>query len=645
VSTDLGGGFSIRLSADHMAAYLCGLASAADAGIPVTAAQVMTALAAKKVSHGIDSQRIDTLIAALNNHTLADLPACADDVATATGSDYCIAVGEPSRPGTDAVLRWHVEHAATAATARVVLAGEPLATLLPAGDGSPGCTVAGKPISARSGQRVSLLAGPGVDVVRVAEGEQYCSRWLGVAEFDGRAVSVDPRIVVSIDAMSAHMDVFARSAAGTRIEADAVVAALVAQGVAAGIDAAAIAAALAHAASQGSGMTAQVLVARGMPSQPGKNAHLAINHKDAVVGRLLPHGRIDFHERDYPWNVRAGDGVGYLIDARPGIDGYSVRGDVLPAAPVKVLALTLDGLIRETRGKLVVQRDGALILDGLCLTVTELLVLAGDLDQQTGNVRCELPAHVKGHVTAGYALECGKDVIVDHNIEDAVVRAGGSITIKGGVRGAASRVFSPHNISVGFVESAVVLANGDIDVARSVINSELTANGSVRIGRAKSAQGTLMGGTTRAREVVEVAILGAPTYAHTQVIVGHSSEIREAIEELDDQLQGCRNELTQLQQLEQRLFEHPREQRDVLLPKILATRTEVQTRIALLEPQREALLASALQDAQARVIVRRQCHPGVQIVIHERRYEVTLALGAGTFVFDTEADAVVFAPG
>jgi len=110
-------------------------------------------------------------------------------------------------------------------------------------------------------------------------------------------------------------------------------------------------------------------------------------------------------------------------------------------------------------------------------------------------------------------------------------------------------------------------------------------------------------------------------------------------------LQGCRNELTQLQQLEQRLFEHPREQRDVLLPKILATRTEVQTRIALLEPQREALLASALQDAQARVIVRRQCHPGVQIVIHERRYEVTLALGAGTFVFDTEADAVVFAPG
>lgn len=633
----MSGGFRIRVSGDQMAAYLCELV----AGAAPSAADVLAVLADKKVTHGIDARRIDALLA---DCMAGALPAAeADDVATATGFDYRVARGEPAQAGTDGALQWRVDVAAEAASARVVRAGDPLAWLVPAGAGEPGFSVLGKRLNARPGQRVAVLPGPGVAVTLAEDGEHFASAWLGVAEFDGRVLSVDPRVRVSPDAMEAHMDVFARSADGATLDADAIAAGLAQQGVVAGIDSATIVSTLASAANAASGMVADVPVARGTAPAPGNDAHLVINHKDSVAGQLLSNGRIDFHERDYPWNVHAGEAIGYLIAAKPGVDGVSVRGDPLAAAPVKTLAVELDGLERDERGKLVAQRDGALIIDGLRLSVSELLVIQGDLDQSTGNVRSDQPVHVHGHVTAGYVLECSKDVIVERNIEDAALRAGGRVTIKGGVRGRESRIHSPRDISVAFVESAVLLANGDIHVATSAINSELSANGNVLVGSPGSARGTVMGGITRAQNTIDAAVLGAPSYVRTHLAVGHSSETRVQLEEIDGDLATCRSEVMQLQQLEQRLRAQTPDKLEALMPKIVATRTQALTRIAQRESEREILVAALKEQAGARVIVRQHCHPGVVVVIHEHRYEVSQEMGAGAFVFD--GDAVVFTSG
>src|SRR3546814_7059896 len=85
----------------------------------------------------------------------------------------------------------------------------------------------------------------------------------------------------------------------------------------------------------------------------------------------------------------------------------------------------------------------------LRIAVAELLAVAGDVGAQTGNVDSRIPVHVKGHVVAGYQVKSKKDVIVEHNVEDAIVRAGGSVVVKEGIRGHASEVFSPHDVQAG----------------------------------------------------------------------------------------------------------------------------------------------------------------------------------------------------
>jgi len=637
-STDADAAMRLRVRGDGMAAWLVGLA----ASTPVTPEAIQALLRKHNISHGVDAARIAELAGAQQSGTLDSLPLHDDDTVTGDGLEYCIARGEAARGGTDAVLRWHIDVAADDVGARVVLPGEVLATLAPASAGTPGFTVSGKRLNARNGQIAALQPGSGVDVAAGEAGETYCAHWLGVAEFDGHVVTVDPRLSLAADAMSATLQLFPRSASGQPVVLAQVLAMLEAHGVRAGVDLPAIEAALRTAATAPDPAALTLHVARGKHPTLGKDAQFSVLHRGAMVGQALAHGRIDFRERDYPWNVRSGDAIGHLRDAEPGEDGYTVRGERIAAAPVQAIALALDGVQRDAHGKLAADHDGALLVDGCHLSVAELLVIAGDVGAQTGNVDSRIPVHVKGHVLAGYQVRSKKDVIVEHNVEDAIVRAGGGVVVKEGIRGHTSEVFSPHDVQVGFIESARVFANGDIRVCNSVINGTLSANGSISVGGKNAARGSLMGGVAHANHRIEVVTLGASSYARTEVAVGMSSEVRETLDELNAELAERETELSSLRQLEQRLSARPPADVAEVSSKLQATRASSEARLAELHTARAQLLASLGDVDAARVVVYRQCHPGVIVQIHEQRHEVISELGPGQFVL--REGAVVYLP-
>jgi len=64
--------------------------------------------------------------------------------------------------------------------------------------------------------------------------------------------------------------------------------------------------------------------------------------------------------------------------------------------------------------------------------------------------------------------------------------------------------------------------------------------------------------------------------------------------------------------------------------------------LAELHTARAQLLASLGDVDAARVVVYRQCHPGVIVQIHEQRHEVISELGPGQFVL--REGAVVYLP-
>src|SRR3546814_7634023 len=126
---------------------------------------------------------------------------------------------------------------------------------------------------------------------------------------------------------------------------------LEAHGVVAGIDHTAIAHALDTMATDPDRGAMTLKVAHGKTPTIGKDAQFSVLHRGSMVGQALAHGRIDFRERDYPWNVRGGDPIGHLRDAQPGEDGFTVRGEPIPAPPVQSLTLELDGVRCDQQGK------------------------------------------------------------------------------------------------------------------------------------------------------------------------------------------------------------------------------------------------------------------------------------------------------
>ncbi|MDP1699146.1 MAG: FapA family protein [Xanthomonadaceae bacterium] len=631
-------GLGLRVSGDGMVAWLVGLSATA----PASDEAIRALLRKHKISCGINEARIAELVHARHNDALDALPLRDEDVASSDGLEYCIAKGEAARDGIDAVLTWHLDIAADDVGARVVLPGEVLATLLPASTGNPGVTVTGKRLHARNGQPAALQPGSGVLATPGAQHETYSARWLGVAEFDGHVLTLDPRLSVAADAMAATMDLFPRSASGQAVTAEHALGVLEAHDVVAGVDPDAIQQVLDSAAANPEAGAVTLAVAHGKLPTIGRDAQFTVLHRGSMVGQVLAHGRIDFHERDYPWNVRGGDSIGHLKEAQPGEDGYTVRGERIAAAPVQSVSLQLDGVHCDTHGKLAAEYDGALFVDGHHLSVAELLVIAGDVGAQTGNVDSRIPVHVKGHVIAGFQVKSRKDVIVEHNIEDATVRAGGSVLVKEGIRGHASEVFSPHDVQAGFIENANVFANGDICVRNSVINSTLSANGLIVVGGKNASRGSLMGGVAHANHRIEVVTLGASTYARTEVAVGMSSETRERLDELQAELAEREVELLSLLQLQERIRTHPPTDLAEVSTKLEATRANAETRQAELQKARETLLTSLGDIDAVRVVVYRQCHPGVIVHIHEHRHEVTNALGPGQFML--HEGAVVFVP-
>ncbi|PKM16743.1 MAG: hypothetical protein CVV12_01330 [Gammaproteobacteria bacterium HGW-Gammaproteobacteria-2] len=640
MTSAVGGQLGLRVQSDGMAAWLVGLSAAAPASTDTINEAIRALLRKHKISHGLDEARITELVHARLNDTLNALPLRDKDVATADGLEYCIASGEMACDGTDAVLSWQIDVATHDTAACVVLPGEVLATLAPATSGVAGCTVTGKRLHPRNGQPAALQPGPGVLVTPGEEHETYSARWLGVAEFDGHVLVVDPRLSLSADAMSATVKLFAHSASGRPVALSHVQAMLMENGVVAGIDQDAIAKALATAGPDAT--STAVEVARGKPPTQGTDAQFSVLHRGSMVGQVLAHGRIDFRERDYPWNVRGGDPIGHLKEAQPGEDGYTVRGERIAAAPVQSVTLELDGVQCDRHGKLAAEHDGALFVDGSHLSVTELLAIDGDVGAQTGNVDSRIPVQVKGHVVAGYQVKSLKDVIVDHNVEDAIVRAGGSVVVKEGIRGHASEVFSPHDVQAGFIENANVFANGDITVSSSVLNSTLSANGSITVGGKNAGKGSLMGGVAHANHRIEVVTLGASTYARTEVAVGMSSDTRERLDELQAELSEREAELLSLAQLEERIRIRPPADLAEVSARLEATRAKAEARQAELQQARAELLAALGELDAARVVVHRQCHPGVIVRIHGHSYEVGSELGPGQFML--KDGALVFVP-
>lgn len=447
----------------------------------------------------------------------------------------------------------------------------------------------------------------------------------------------DARVNVQIasDAMSAAVQI-APPQGGREASAQDVLNALAQAGVTHGIDLLAVAQALA-------GGSEGVAVAHGVPPEDGC---------DAVFEELIPaapqrvplvdaQGRIDYRERDSIAMVHAGAWLMRRIPPTPGVAGYSVRGEALPAragrdaafaaqmAGAEVSEENPDVLQACLSGQAIRMPNGVMV---------EPVLRVAQVDMATGNIHYEGTVQIDGDVYQEMKVHASGDIVVGGTVDGGWLRSGGDIRVAGGVI-ANAKLHAEGAVSARFAENSQLWSGTVLTLHDSALECELQSLHEIAVGGRAPRRGRLIGGRATAMMLVQTPVLGSAAGGVTRLVLGANPVLEERLRVL---LQRLEQEAAVLANLH-KLVAHLTAQGDpqgllgraqASLDKALAEHTQSQAQCAELQAQ-QALAR------QARVQVGVAVEGAVDLVFGRLSLALRREWGRGSFQQNGDG-AVVF---
>lgn len=266
----------------------------------------------------------------------------------------------------------------------------------------------------------------------------------GLADPDGRhTLALRPLVTVSPDRLSVLADVHPTDHRNRPLGADVYAAAVQRLGVAAAADTGLLAGpALDDAVRDAARMGPRtgVVLARGMPPVHGEDARLEFQTDPGAACVLRQgEGRIDCSDRWPHFTVETGDPVVRVHPPTPGMPGVNVFGDPVPqrhGAPLELLPGPGMRRLEEVGGAVlfIATAPGLVDVADGAVTVSPLKIIDGDVDLSTGDVTVPVgSAVVRGTVRSGVTLTVERHVLVEEAVENARVRCGGDLMVRGGI--------------------------------------------------------------------------------------------------------------------------------------------------------------------------------------------------------------------
>ncbi len=623
------GWFQLAIPGDGSHVLIKKIVSHTGNGKAVENKDILKKLKSEKVIHGIDFDAIEGLLKLVQTNQIPNEPV------SIANSDV--------EQGEDGNLDWCIDGLDVKESEVIVAPDMTIAVRRPGIKGKAGKNVFGKPKQPRPTFDPQLNAGTGIRFTEDNEGAfVYKSDFAGVLKYQEDTISIERNVIISEDQMQAsmHIPVGKVPGASQPIMEQDILAVLVSLSITHGIHIDNIRAALSKQTDRPT-LIKDVKIAEGKVAIDGVNARLVIDEQLAV-GKLLKNGEIDFHEKSYPWNVKAGEIIGEVIPPHPEENGFTILGQELTAIPAEGANLRLEGISEDADGKLRAKQDGVLLTNGLSISVADHLVVNGDVCHRTGNVHSDKTVTIKGYVESGFIVESKGDVIIQDNVEQSLVRSNGNTIVKSGIRGSQSKVISRGNISASFIENARVKALGDIAIENSLVSSHTYCQGVLSIGNSNAKKSTIIGGTTYAFKGIAAANLGSEGCKKTEVCVGAKPEVIRILKNVREDITRIENEILKLEHLQAQHQQGSTQTHNGALLKIGMTCQAKKLQLKQLEIEQDKLQAHIKSSKSVKVEIYQNIYPDVCIHILDKIYEVKKKERAGIFFLEDEL--IIFRP-
>lgn len=393
-----------------------------------------------------------------------------------------------------------------------------------------------------------------------------------------------------------------------------------------------------------------VRVGYGRAPVPGIDGHIEIlvNNMKKRSPHLDEHGLADFRELGEVVTVKPGAPLMRIVDATAGVPGLTVTGKEIPVKPGKKVSFPpgLEGVIVDPADPhlLVAAISGCPVVTKNGVTV-EAIYRVENVDLHTGNITYDGGVHVAGDVHSGMTVKATGDIVVEGTVEDAMLEAGGDVTVKCGIMGsdadddaAGKKIHATikcgGSCTVKFAQDAHIFAGNGIFVHETSFQSELAAAHQIIVGDKGSRKGDIIGGIARATMLVSAHNIGSDDHSRTIVIVGSDKDLYERLRECNEKHKVADNKFADVLMLLGSAKKNPGKVSAEAMVEAEAARVTLLGEIA--EHTAESIRIKKEIDLaqQAQVVASMKIFAGAEIRVGQKHYEAKQDREGGVFKLD-----------
>ncbi len=398
----------------------------------------------------------------------------------------------------------------------------------------------------------------------------------------------------------------------------------------------------------------RILVAAGRRAVDGRAEYYEpLIELEKKAGKLQLNGSIDFKEIDSIHEVKKGFELLKRYDKLRAEDGVTIYGEKIIAEMLPQQGyLKGDNLVPSNSNPeiYVAAVDGCLNVNGKKISVSEVAYFPGDINYETGNVHFHGTVNIRGSVLPGFEVAAGSNVVIEGNVDDALVTAGGSVTVKMGIAGKGNtKVIAQGDVTAKYIVNARVESENDVIIEESIINSEVFANNRVIV---SSEKGKIMGGKVTALYSIEIASAGSNKETATDLTVGRNLKIERILEDIRKDISAERNQeqelLNKMQNLFGKgLFENPKEFINILPPvkkkpciTMLGELSEQKRKIKDLIEKEHEIEEKLVLEKEPLIIVHNTVFPGTVVMVRKSVRRIENPITNAQF-YEDQTDKVV----
>lgn len=175
----------------------------------------------------------------------------------------------------------------------------------------------------------------------------------------------------------------------------------------------------------------RMLVAKGIEVQNDVDdtIEFKISMDEGSKFRESKNGNIDFKSIGFVSAVAAGQVIAIKHEGIEGKNGKDVYGKEIKKKIGKKISITCDENCKIEDDKVIALKNGKASFKGNRFSIVNVHEVNSDVDLKTGNIKFVGAVSVKGSVLEGMSVESGNDIVISNNVESAIIKAKGNISI------------------------------------------------------------------------------------------------------------------------------------------------------------------------------------------------------------------------